>query len=78
MRVLESAPIGPSPSTNSENRTLRRERDELKEAVNNFETELMQVCVCVCVYVWCYGALTLTSYSMEISLIEDHSQWKLF
>ena len=33
----------------AEVRRLRKERDDLKEAVNNIETELMQVCTCVCI-----------------------------
>ena len=35
-------------------RALKKERDELKQAVGAFETELEQVLrVCVCVSVWC-------------------------
>ena len=45
MRDLEGAwTIRGGASPVAEVRRLRKERDDLKEAVNNVETELMQVC----------------------------------
>lgn len=51
MRELEGAQIIRGTSSMAELGRLRKERDDLKEAVKNFETELMQVCTlapCVC------------------------------
>lgn len=51
VRELEGAQVIRGTSSMAELGRLRKERDDLKEAVNNFETELMQVCTlapCVC------------------------------
>lgn len=50
MRDLEGArTIRGGASPVAEVRRLRKERDNLKEAVSNTETELMQVCTRVCI-----------------------------